>query len=502
MLEVDMKTTIKTLDLRGYNKTQIGLMLGIDRKTVRKVLKEAEGKADGQTAETQEPEPKGWPSMLDEYREYIGIQVSKELSITRIHQDLQKEFGVECGYTTLRDFIAKMKKATPHPYMALHSLPGEEAQVDFGYIGTINVGGHAKKAWVFVMSLSYSRYMYVQITLDQSVKTFIRCHVNGFSYFGGVPQTVKIDNLKAAIVEADFYEPTVQRTYAEFARHYGFLPNPCRVYTPTDKGKVESNVKYVKENCFKGRDYASLEDAEKLLSLWLNDTANKRIHGTTGKVPEAQFIGIEKDRLGKLPEAAFQFSRSGSATVRTDCHITHGGNYYSVPHTHIGLEVDTIEVNSLLRVYYQGKEIALHSLAGNVKGEFITDKGHYPSNKNITQEEILSSYREKMGQVGAGALAFLDAFCETPVYRCHHYRSIAGILALGKKYGDDVLERACARACHYGSISYRAVKKICEHGLYSLPLEEPPQEAAPGAGKVRNLSDYRMITQLGVIPHE
>ena len=86
--------------------------------------------------------------------------------------------------------------------------------------------------------------MYVSITLDQSVQTFIRCHVEAFRFFGGVPQTVKIDNLKAAIVETDFYEPTVQSTYAAFADYYGFLPNPCRVYPPTDKGKVESNVKY------------------------------------------------------------------------------------------------------------------------------------------------------------------------------------------------------------------------------------------------------------------
>lgn len=240
MLEVEMKTTIKTLAQRGYNKTQIGKMLGIDRKTVRKILNEEENASGCETATDAPLKVKGWPSLLDQYREYIETQVNKELSIARIHQDLQKEYGVNCGYTTLRDYIAKIKKSSPHPYMVLHSLPGEEAQVDFGYIGTVNVGKHPKKAWVFAMSLSYSRYMYVEITLDQSVKTFIRCHVNGFNYFGGVPQTVKIDNLKAAIVAADFYEPVVQRTYAEFARHYGFLPHPCRIYTPTDKGYVKT----------------------------------------------------------------------------------------------------------------------------------------------------------------------------------------------------------------------------------------------------------------------
>lgn len=501
MLEVDMKTTIKTLYQKGYNKTQIGKMLGIDRKTVRKVLNEAESDrncSDG----TPQPQRAVWPSMLDECREYIEIQLSKELSITRIHQDLQREFGIQCGYTTLRDYVAKIRKSQPHAYMVLHSLPGEEAQVDFGYIGTLNVGGTHRKAWVFVMSLSYSRYMYAAITLDQSVQTFIRCHTEAFHYFAGVPQTVKIDNLKAAIVEADFYEPTVQRTYAAFADHYGFLPNPCRVYTPTDKGKVESNVKYVKDNCFKGREFKDFDEAKKFLSEWLTGTANHRIHGTTGKRPETVYQETERERLNPLPPQDFLFSRSGSATVRTDCHIVHGGNYYSVPYAYIGMDVDVIEVNHLLKIYHCGKEIALHSLCENAKGEHVTDKSHYPSTKTITQEELLSSYRQKMAAVGSGAVAFLEAFKDTEMYQCHHYRSISGILALRKKYGDDAVDKACARACHYGNITYRAVKKICESGLYNLPLEEKTDKSAEVTSKIRNLSDYRRMTGLGVIGHE
>ena len=496
-----MKTTIKTLYRKGYNKTQIGQMLGIDRKTVRKVLREAESKPDAATAEPGAKKAV-WPSMLDEYREYIEIQLAKELSITRIHQDLQKQYGVQCGYTTLRDYVAKIKRSRPHAYMVLHSLPGEEAQVDFGYIGTLKVSGTPRKAWVFVMSLSYSRYMYVEITLDQSVATFIRCHANAFRYFGGVPETVKIDNLKAAIVEADFYEPTVQRTYAAFAEHYGFLPDPCRVYTPTDKGKVESNVKYVKDNCFKGRDFKDIEEAQVFLSGWLADTANSRIHGTTGRIPAKVFHELESAELRPLPEEEFLFTKSEKALVRTDCHIVHGGNYYSVPHSYIGMEVDVIEVNGLVKIYYEGKEIALHSLVRNAKGEHRTDRSHYPSNKNITQEEILSRYREQMGQIGEGALQFLNAFKDTQMYRCHHYRSIAGILALRKKYDDEVIDRACRRACHYGSITYRTVKKICDSGLHALPLEETLGNKAGGTGNIRNLADYRDMTGLGVIGDE
>ena len=109
----------------------------------------------------------------------------------------------------------------------------------------------------------------------------------------------------------------------------------------------------------------------------------------------------------------------------------------------------------------------------------------------------MSSYREKMASVGRGALAFLEAFKDTEMYQCHHYRSISGILALRKKYGDDAVDKACARACHYGNITYRAVKKICESGLYNLPLEDRPERPVERNSRIRNLSDYRKMTGLG-----
>ena len=230
----------------------------IDRKTVRRIIQHYE-------AGEKVIEKKPYPSQYDVYREYIEIQLRKGLTVKRIYQDLQAENQIIGSYSGLRDYCWKLKTDEKKTYMVMHALPGEEAQVDFGYIGTLKVGGKPRKAWVFVMSLSYSRYMYVEIALDQSVKTFITCHVNGFRYFGGVPETVKIDNLKAAIAEADFYEPVTQRTYAAFGDHYGFLPQPCRVYTPTDKGKIEANVKYVKDNCFSNREFEDIDEARKFL---------------------------------------------------------------------------------------------------------------------------------------------------------------------------------------------------------------------------------------------
>lgn len=210
MLEVAIQTTIKTLHAKGYNITQISRIVQADRKIIRKILQSQER---GEKKVVKQPHP----SVLGAHREFIEIQVKKQLTVKRIYQELRSEYQFQGSYPCLRDYIQKLKPTVHKTFMVLHSLPGEEAQVDIGYIGTFPVDDKPKKAWVFVMSLSYSCSIYVQIVFNQSVKTFIHCHTQAFKYFQGVPETVKIDNLKAGIVDADFYEPVTQRIYASFA---------------------------------------------------------------------------------------------------------------------------------------------------------------------------------------------------------------------------------------------------------------------------------------------
>jgi len=138
------------------------------------------------------------------------------------------------------------------------------------------------------MRLSYSRLDYYEAVYDQRVETFIRCHIHAFNFFGGIPQYIKIDNLKSAILEANFFEPVYQELYRNFALHYGFHPLPCRVRRPNNKGKVESGIKYVKGNFFLGRHFKDEEDVKRLLRKW-NERINQRIHGTTRKIPQEVF---------------------------------------------------------------------------------------------------------------------------------------------------------------------------------------------------------------------
>lgn len=484
-----MHITIKTLFEKGYTKTQIGKILNINRKTVAIVL----AKLDKNGV----VERKVQASILDEHKEYINIQAQKGLSAMRIYQDLKAlENGYTGGYDTVKKYVASIRISQPKAYMVMHSLPGEEAQVDFGYIGTIKLkNGKYKKAWIFIMELSYSRYMYVRIVFDQCVATFIDCHRKAFKYFGGVPKIVKVDNLKSAILEADFYEPTIQRNYAAFATHYGFMPEPCRVYTPTDKGKVESNVKYVKNNCFKGRDFADIEEAETFLNNWLSNIANVRVHGTTKKIPSEVFNSVEKCELLSLPVNEYIISEVSKSTVQANCHVSYKGNYYSVPYMYIGDTVDLLISNSILKIFHKEKEIATHPLEKVEKGKHITNKNHYPEHKNITSESIKSIYREEMKQIGEHAEKFFEKFMMNAGNK-YNYRAITGILSLRKKYPDKVINDACHRAYTYNALRYKIVKSICEKGITNLPITTNESYVNPSETKIaRALTEYSKYLQ-------
>src|SRR5262249_18152371 len=172
------------------------------------------------------------------------------------------------GYSTVKDYVTSLKRNTSI-FVRIHTLPGEEAQVDFGYVGyTLDNAGKRRKTWIFNMRLSYSRLDFYCKVYDQKVETFIGCHMQAFSYLGGVPKCIKIDNLKAAILEANFYEPIYQRLYKAFSEQYGFQSIPCRVYRPNDKGKVDAGIKYVKINFFAGRTFKHSDDLDRQLVNW------------------------------------------------------------------------------------------------------------------------------------------------------------------------------------------------------------------------------------------
>lgn len=484
-----MYTTIKTLYDKGYNKSQISKMLQIDRGTVREILK--------RIANGDEIKRKPVSSILDPYKQVIDTKITQELSAKRIYQDIQGEYGYTGSYDTIKKYVREHKKNNAKVYMVNNTLPAEEAQVDFGYVGKIpDSTGKTKKAWVFSMVLSYSRLMYCELVFNQEVKTFIRCHEHAFKYFGGVPKTVKIDNLKAAILEASFYEPVYQKHYQEFAKYYDFLSIPCRVRTPTDKAKVESGVKYVKNNFFKGRTFDTFEDCTTKLNLWLEDICNSRIHGTTKKIPREVFKNEEKEKLNVLPFKEYDFSIWLTRKVNNNCHISFDCNFYSVPYNFINKEVTLQVTDNVIRIYGNNELLGTH-LKLNSQGQFSTNPSHYPKYKVKTKTEHQLVYRNKMQEIGPYALQFFDLMLEKQLN--FWGKPIYGVLNLNKKYGSKIIEKACMRAIHFDSIKYQTIKNICEKGLYNLPLETSESLITTTTNlkeSTRPLSEYQKLLYL------
>ena len=325
--------TIITLYKQGESQRKIARLVGHDRKTVRRIIKLYKEKG------IIEPIKKQKESILDGYKELIIELMEKDISGVRIHEELIKE-GLKISYPSVARYLESIKGKN-NVCVRFHTKAGEEAQVDFGYVGLVpSNNGKKGKAWVFNMRLSYSRLDYYEIVNDQKVETFLMCHINAFRNFGGVPKLIRIDNLKAAILEANFYEPVYQRAYKAMSEHYGYEIIPCRVRKPQEKGKVEAGIKYVKSNFFKGRSFANRVDVENQLNAWVKYKCNSRVHGTTKKVLQEVFLSEEKKSLKELSIMSYTIGILAKRKVCKDCHITVEGSYYSVPYKYIGKLVE------------------------------------------------------------------------------------------------------------------------------------------------------------------
>lgn len=450
MYGVVMHNTIKTLLDQGKSQRAIARDLGISRKVVRRVKTELEAK--------QAPSTYHRDKKLTAHEEQIKIYLDSKLSVVLIHQRLEQKHGLKVSYASVQRFVAGLKKQ--ESYVPLQTRVGEEAQVDFGYIGKFEDSkGKRIKVWVFSMVLSYSRYAYFEVVTDQSVLTFILCHIHAFEFFGGVPQRILLDNLKAGVIQPDFYEPILQEQYSEFLTHYGCVGKPCRVRKPEHKGKVESGIKYVKNNFVKNLEHRSYAQLAPDLEKWNTQICNKRKHGTTHKKPEAVFNQIEKAQLGQLPAQRYEIWQWEERKVNRLGHISFRSSYYSVPDKYVGKQLRVKSNGYLLKVYHDHQEVALHQLSKE-KGTYVTRHEHLPVHK---QPKGPDYYQAKLEQIGPAAVAMLQAFLK--LHPNHWKEKTQGILSLQRNYSPQKIENACQRALQFKSYSYLVVKNICQKGL-------------------------------------
>jgi len=413
-----------------------------------------------------EKKPPQNQSSVEKYRSQIETWVREEVETAAIRQRLM-ERGYMGSYASVWRFVKSLKpSAGQNTVTRLETKPGEEAQVDFGYAGRLldPETGKERKAWAFVMVLAWSRHQYVEFVWDQKVETWLRCHRNAFEFFGCVPQRVRIDNLRAAILKAVFDDPQVQYAYRECAEHYGFLIAPCRVATPEHKGKVEQGgVHYVCRNFLGGRSLTRITQANQDVLVWCKTTAGLRIHGTTKEKPLERFQQVEKALCKPLPSAPYDLAIWKHVKVYRDCYVVFGNAFYSVPYRLYPGQVWICGGSKQVRIFdNQHKWVATHERA--IKpGQRLTNPEHLPPEKRPGLMQNYDTILADAQTVGPNVLKVIQDLLDDPVL--YRLPTAGRLVRLAQKYGPERLEAACKRALAFDDPSYKTIKRILEERL-------------------------------------
>ena len=316
-LSEEKKQIILALLRLKNSQREIQRQTGVRRETISKygkaagILVGSGGGASGEKAKPASQVPPGSRavnrSLATPYQKQIEEGLAIGLTAQRIYQDLQ-ELGFPGRYWSIKRFVKKLKKHKPEVCARIEVPPAKEAQVDLGR-GAPALHpdtGKYKCPYLFRMVLSFSRHSYEEVMWKQDVESFVRAHENAFRFFGGIPEVILLDNLKAGVTKACFFDPTINPVYQAFAKHYGFEPLPCKVRKPQHKGKVENSIDYAQDNALKGRKFDSLELENAQLRYWNRNVASLRIHGTTKEQVIKRFIEQEQKALKPLPEEPFK----------------------------------------------------------------------------------------------------------------------------------------------------------------------------------------------------
>lgn len=426
------------------------------------------------------PPPPQTVSSVEPYREVVTALHAQGVASTAIWQRL-RERGYVGSLASLYRFVHRLEPHRPPATVRVEREPGSEAQVDFGYAGRMvdPITGALRKTWAFVMILAYSRHQYVEFVFDQSLPTWLQVHSHAFTFFGGVPHRVVLDNLKAGIVKACFDDPQVQSTYRECAEHYGFRLAPCRPRTPEHKGKVEQGgVHYVKRNFLGGRMPTLITQANGDVRRWCLTTAGQRLHGPTKDAPLDRFEAVERAQLKPLPPMPYDLALWKQVKLHRDCYVVFEQAFYSAPFRLVGQRLWVRGGSQEVRIYTRHYElVATHPRAPR-PGMRVTHPDHLPPEKIPGAFWTRESCRALAAAVGPATTLLVETLLADPVL--DRLPRVIRVLKLSERVGPSRLEAACARALHYGDLTYRTLTRILDQGLETEALPIPPAPVPAG----------------------
>ena len=483
-LTMAQQTTIQTLHQSGHSNREIARLTETHRETVAKYL----APDDSIPAKPDHRVGSGPKNQCEAFREIILAKLEQGLSGTRIHQDLCDDHGFTASYSSVRRFLQKLDRSVPLPVRRMETDPGEEAQVDFGTAApVVGADGKKRRPWMFRIVLSHSRKGYSEVVWRQTTDNFIACLENAFHYFGGAPKRVVIDNLKAAVAKADWYDPEIHPRLQSLAQHYGTVILPTRPYKPEHKGKIENGVKYAKNNALKGRQFETLAAENEHLLQWEQAVADTRIHGTTKKQVAKLFDEIERAALLPLPTDRFPHFKEARRAVHRDGHVEVDKAYYSAPPEYVGRRLWVRWDSRLVRIFNdRWEQIVVHAKAE--PGRFRTSDEHIPKEKFSSVEHGAKHLLQRIEMIGPHTAAWARAMIQAQGVA--GVRVLVGLKALTGKYSSEALEAACQSALAHGALRLGTIRKLLKQGRCSNQQQQ--FEFIEHHPVIRPLSDYSL----------
>jgi transposase len=363
-----------------------------------------------------------------------------------------------------RAFAARLS-----PTMRQSHVAGERLFVD--YAGTtLSVidpsTGEARTAQLFVAVLGASNYTYAEATWTQALSDWIGSHTRSFAFFGGAPAMVVSDNLRSGITKACFYEPTVNRTYAEMAAHYNTAVVPARPYRARDKAKVEVAVQVATRFIIaklRNRSFFSLVELNAAIADLLTQI-NERVTRHLGASRRKLFDELERSALKPLPTEPYVFAEWKQCRVGLDYHVEIDKHYYSVPHPLLREKVWARITSRTVEVFHHGKRVAAHVRSSSNR-KHTTTREHMPSSHQRYADWTPERLRRQAGEIGRNTSALVEIILRERTHPEQGFRACVGIVRLAKTYGRERLEAACARAIEIGARSYSSVNSILKNDL-------------------------------------
>ena len=366
---------ITELKRQGLSIQAISGMTGFDRKTIRRYLREPEGVPE------YGPRPKP-PSVLDPFKPYLQERMQAGVWNARVLLRELRERNYKGGYTILTDWLRPQRQAAGTVAVRrFETPPGQQAQVDWGHLGSIVVEGKEHKLWCFTFTLGYSRMAMAAVAVDQKLGTLLRMHEEAFRQLGGVPKEILYDRMRTVWQGTDERGEIVWNpVFLDFARYWGFTPRLCRPYRAQTKGKVESGVKYVRRNFLcglQGREPGGLADLNAELKQWVWTVANERVHGTTHERVSSRWDADRAALHAFDGRPAYPYVDEETRKVARDAFVDWNSSRYSVPWQYAGKEVWVRrQQDGMLEVRYGGQRIALH-LEADRKHQVMRQREHH-----------------------------------------------------------------------------------------------------------------------------